>query len=170
MIEPEAIPVETDVLIIGGGAAGCMAAIRAAEDPNVKVTLVDKSNTVASGCTASGIDHTWAYIPPIHEKMGYTIEDMAEDHRLGTAAGFFRRDLFNLVAGTLSRALDVKSIIDNAELVMRSSLERQESRPSFEFRRAEYPDQDDKNWLVFLAIRKEGGNFAFSRMPIEKRM
>ena len=47
--------VETDVLIIGGGLAGCMAAIKAAEGQGLKVTLVDKSNTVASGCAASGI-------------------------------------------------------------------------------------------------------------------
>ena len=68
----ETVTLETDVLIIGGGAAGCMAAIKAAENKDVTVTLVDKSNTVASGCTASGIDHIWSYIPPVHEPMGYT--------------------------------------------------------------------------------------------------
>lgn len=109
MRELKTIPVETDVLIVGGGAAGCMAAIKAAEDQNLKVTLVDKCNTVASGCTASGIDHTWSYIPPVHEPMGYTLEDMAEDHRQGIAFGFFRKDLFMLVAGTMyERVLDME--------------------------------------------------------------
>jgi succinate dehydrogenase/fumarate reductase flavoprotein subunit len=104
------IPVETDVLIIGGGLAGCMAAIKAGEQQGLKVTLVDKSNTVASGCAASGIDHVWAYIPPIHEKMGYSMDDMAEDHRQGTAFGFFRKDLFYLVAGGMyDRMLDLES-------------------------------------------------------------
>jgi adenylylsulfate reductase, subunit A len=103
------IRVETDVLVIGGGLAGCMAAIKACETEGVKVTLVDKSNTLASGCAAGGVDHIWAYIPPIHEKMGYTIDDMAEDHRIGTAFGFFRRDLFYLVAGTMyERVLDLE--------------------------------------------------------------
>ncbi|MBW2128940.1 MAG: FAD-dependent oxidoreductase [Deltaproteobacteria bacterium] len=103
------VPIETDVLIIGGGLAGCMAAIRAADQGGIAVTLVDKSNTRRSGCAASGIDHVWAYIPPIHEKMGYTIDDMAEDHRVGTAYGFFRRDLFDLVAGTMyERVLDLE--------------------------------------------------------------
>ena len=83
MAEINIVPVETDVLIIGGGLAGCMAAIKAAEEEGLKVTLVDKSNTKSSGCTASGIDHLWGYIPMIHEKMGYTLEDMAEDHRVG---------------------------------------------------------------------------------------
>ena len=102
-------PVETDVLIIGGGIAGCMAAIKAAEDKKVRVTLVDKSNTLASGCAASGIDHLWSYIPPIHEKMGYTIEDMAEDHRQEIAYGLFRKDLFYLVAGTMyERVLELE--------------------------------------------------------------
>ena len=108
-MELRVIEVETDVLVLGGGLAGCMAAIKASEDEGVRVTLVDKSNTIRSGCAASGIDHTWAYIPPIHEKVGYTIDDMAEDHRVGTAYGFFRRDLFYLVAGTnYDRVLDLE--------------------------------------------------------------
>jgi succinate dehydrogenase/fumarate reductase flavoprotein subunit len=109
MTKLNSIPVETDVLVIGGGLAGCMAAIKAAEKADLRVTLVDKSNTLASGCAASGVDHVWAYIPPIHEKMGYTIEDMAEDHRVGTAFGFFRKDLFMLIAGTMyERVLDLE--------------------------------------------------------------
>lgn len=64
MTELKVVPVETDVLVIGGGLAGCMAAIKACEEEGVKVTLVDKSNTVASGCAASGLDHIWAYVYP----------------------------------------------------------------------------------------------------------
>ncbi len=109
MTRPEMHIVETDVLVIGGGLAGCMAAIKAAETPGLRVTLVDKSNTLASGCAASGIDHIWAYIPPIHEPMGYTLEHMAEDHRQGMANFFFRKDLFMLVAGTIyERVLDLE--------------------------------------------------------------
>ena len=109
MPELNVIRVTSDVLIIGGGLAGCMAAIKASDQAGVKVTLVDKSNTRRSGCAASGIDHVWAYIPPIHKKMRYTLEDMAEDHRVGTAYGFFRRDLFHLVAGTMyERVLDLE--------------------------------------------------------------
>jgi len=109
MMELKVIPVEADVLVIGGGLAGCMAAIKAAEEEGVRVTMVDKSNTIRSGSAASGIDHVWAYIPPIHGKMGYSIEDMAEDHRQGVAYGFFRKDLFYLVAGTMyERVLDLE--------------------------------------------------------------
>ncbi|MBW1805886.1 MAG: hypothetical protein JRJ06_05910 [Deltaproteobacteria bacterium] len=70
----------------------------------------------------------------------------------------------------LGRCLDVKSIIDNAELVLRSSLERKESRPiPFDFIRADYPEQDDENWLAFSAIRKEeDGNFSFAKIPVDQ--
>jgi succinate dehydrogenase/fumarate reductase flavoprotein subunit len=109
MADLNVIRMETDVLVIGGGLAGCMAAINAAGAGDLKVTLTDKSNTVASGCAASGIDHFWSYIPPLHEKMGYTLEDMAEDHRVGIAFGLFRKDLFMLVAGTMyERMLDLE--------------------------------------------------------------
>jgi succinate dehydrogenase/fumarate reductase flavoprotein subunit len=68
----------------------------------------------------------------------------------------------------LSRALEVQSIIDNAELVLRSSINRKESRPSLDFCRSDYPEQDDRNWLAFLAIRREGdGRYAFKKIPIK---
>jgi len=56
---------EADVLVIGGGPAGLMAAIRAGEQ-GAKVILVDKANTVRSGSGASGNDHFRAYIPEFH--------------------------------------------------------------------------------------------------------
>ena len=48
--------VETDVLCIGGGIAGLMAAIRARE-VGAKVVVADKANTLRSGAGATGNDH-----------------------------------------------------------------------------------------------------------------
>lgn len=48
--------VETDVMIMGGGIAGCYAAAKAA-DHGLNVTLVEKAKTDRSGCAAMGIDH-----------------------------------------------------------------------------------------------------------------
>ena len=48
-MKTEVIPIETDVLIIGGGLAGCMAAIKAAE-ADVAVTIAEKADTRSSGC------------------------------------------------------------------------------------------------------------------------
>lgn len=107
-MKPNIVNAETDVLIIGGGLGGCMAAIHAA-DLGVRVAVSDKSNTIASGAAAMGIDHIWSYIPPVHERMGYTLEDMAEEHRIGMSAGFLKKDLFLLVAGTMyDRVLDLE--------------------------------------------------------------
>jgi len=48
--------IETDVLVLGGGAAGCFAAISAAEK-GARVVLVEKGDSLASGAAGSGCDH-----------------------------------------------------------------------------------------------------------------
>jgi len=48
--------IETDVLVIGGGIAGCWAAIAAARK-GVRVALVEKSATIRSGAGGPGCDH-----------------------------------------------------------------------------------------------------------------
>jgi succinate dehydrogenase/fumarate reductase flavoprotein subunit len=53
-----------DVLVIGGGIAGCHAAINAAKK-GAKVIVMEKASTVHSGCSGAGVDH-WgaAYTNP----------------------------------------------------------------------------------------------------------
>lgn len=66
--------VEADVLCIGGGIAGLMAAIRASE-LGAKVVVADKSNTLHSGSGGGGNDHFMCYIPEIHgQDIGPIIE------------------------------------------------------------------------------------------------
>lgn len=49
--------VESDVLAIGGGSGGCVAAIKAKDAaPSLRVTVIEKANIRRSGCTASGMD------------------------------------------------------------------------------------------------------------------
>jgi len=56
--------VKTDVLILGGGIAGLMAAINAKETaPELRVIVVDKANTKRSGSAGMGNDHTTLYLP-----------------------------------------------------------------------------------------------------------
>ncbi|MFH1954938.1 MAG: FAD-binding protein [Pseudomonadota bacterium] len=57
--------VATDVLCVGGGIAGLMGAIRAAE-LGAKVVIAEKGNTRYSGSGRAGNDHFWAYIPKYH--------------------------------------------------------------------------------------------------------
>ena len=56
---------DTDVLIVGGGIAGLMAAIRACE-LGAEVLVVEKGNAKYSGSGRAGNDHFWAYIPDYH--------------------------------------------------------------------------------------------------------
>ncbi|MFH1490266.1 MAG: FAD-dependent oxidoreductase, partial [Pseudomonadota bacterium] len=104
----EIINIDTDVLIIGGGLAGCMAAIKAAES-DISVTIVEKADTRASGCAGTGVDHIWAYIPPVHERMGYSIDDLVESHTKGVARGFIDPELLHLIAReSYNRILDLE--------------------------------------------------------------
>jgi len=48
--------IETDILVLGSGAAGCGAAI-AAKEQGVGVALVDKGKLESSGCVGGGNDH-----------------------------------------------------------------------------------------------------------------
>lgn len=57
--------VEADVLCVGGGIAGLMAAIRARE-LGAKVVVAEKGNALHSGRGRAGNDHFWCYIPEVH--------------------------------------------------------------------------------------------------------
>ncbi len=57
--------VEADVLCVGGGIAGLMAAIRASE-LGAKVVVAEKGNALFSGRGRAGNDHFWCYIPEVH--------------------------------------------------------------------------------------------------------
>ena len=57
--------IKTDVLCVGGGIAGLMAAIRAGE-LGQKVVVAEKGNAQYSGCGRMGNDHFETYIPEVH--------------------------------------------------------------------------------------------------------
>lgn len=57
--------VKADVLCIGGGIAGLMAAIRASE-LGANVVVAEKGNARYSGRGRAGNDHFWCYIPEVH--------------------------------------------------------------------------------------------------------
>ena len=76
--------VETDVLVVGGGIAGCPAAVKAAEH-GLRVTLLEKSKVERSGSAGQGIDH---YSEPI--PRGMTPEDWLRIiERYGREIAFF---------------------------------------------------------------------------------
>jgi len=58
--------VKTDILIIGGGPSGLMAAIRAADLGVKNIVVAEKSNTRRSGSGSMGNDDILCYIPEYH--------------------------------------------------------------------------------------------------------
>ena len=71
----------------------------------------------------------------------------------------------------LGRCLEVKSVIENAGMVLRASLARKESRKiPFGFYRADYPESNDRDFFVFLAQSLKQGNVEFDRIGIKNRI
>ncbi len=71
----------TDVLIIGGGAAGLFAAIRLSEmKPDLKIIVVDKADIRRSGCLAAGVNALNAYIGAGHTPEDYVAYALKDAH------------------------------------------------------------------------------------------
>ncbi len=74
MARPDQLIIDTDVLVVGGGCAGCWAAIRA-RDFTSQVTLVDKATVARSGSTVYCHD----MLAPLPEgQLGPWLEDIVE--------------------------------------------------------------------------------------------
>jgi adenylylsulfate reductase subunit A len=80
--------IETDILIIGGGTAGCMAAVEAKERyPQLNVTILEKAHVDRSGCLAGGMNAINAYL-----NKGETPESFVRYVR-SDSCGLIREDL-----------------------------------------------------------------------------
>ena len=62
LTKPKRETIDTDLLIIGGGAAGCMAAIGAKEQGDLDVTVLEKAEISRSGDIGAGNDHLLAHL------------------------------------------------------------------------------------------------------------
>ncbi|MFC6169884.1 adenylyl-sulfate reductase subunit alpha [Loigolactobacillus jiayinensis] len=90
--------VETDLLVIGGGAAGCYAARHAAQlNPKLHITIVEKADIRRSGCLAAGVNALNAYIT-----KGKT-PDFYVDYAKNDAAGIVREDLLLTLSQRLNK-------------------------------------------------------------------
>lgn len=79
--------IKTDVLIIGGGTAGCFAAVTLGKKSNLNVVVAEKANIRRSGCLAAGVNAINAYIT-----KGKTPQDYV-DYAKRDAEGIVREDL-----------------------------------------------------------------------------
>ena len=79
---------KTDVLIIGGGTAGCYAAITIFEkSPETQVLICEKAHIKRSGCLAAGVNALNAYITEGRKPQDYV------DYAKKDADGIVREDL-----------------------------------------------------------------------------
>jgi succinate dehydrogenase / fumarate reductase flavoprotein subunit len=62
-------------------------------------------------------------------------------------------------------AIDVINMLDTCELIVQSSLERQESRGPF--MRRDFPRQDNERWLVANVMKRTENGFRFEQRPYD---
>ena len=68
--------IKTDILVIGGGIAGLMAAIRAA-DKGADVLIAEKAHVLRGGSGATGNDHFLCHVPELHGDISVAIREVA---------------------------------------------------------------------------------------------
>lgn len=88
---------ETDILIIGGGTAGCFAALTVREHSVASLIIAEKAHIKRSGCLAAGVNALNAYIV-----KGKRPEDYV-DYAKQDAEGIVREDLLLTMAQGLNR-------------------------------------------------------------------
>lgn len=96
--------INADVLVLGGGLAGCFAAIKAAEN-GAKVILFEKAEISRSGNGSTGLHR----IPLIHPDYNYSYQEFAKLN-VEAAAGLCDEDVsYEFAKNTLDRVLDLES-------------------------------------------------------------
>jgi adenylylsulfate reductase subunit A len=62
----------------------------------------------------------------------------------------------------LTHCLEMRNLIECGKIILRSTIERRESRGKI-FQRRDYPEQDDANWFCFLGQKLENGRLVFRK-------
>ena len=92
--------ISTDVLIIGGGTAGCYAALTISENSDKKVLICEKAHIKRSGCLAAGVNALNAYIVEGRKPQDYV------DYAKRDADGIVREDLLLTMSEKLNEVTD----------------------------------------------------------------
>ena len=90
----------TDILIVGGGTAGCYAALTIREKSDYSIIIAEKANIKRSGCLAAGVNAINAYIV-----KGRKPEDYVEYAKID-ADGIVREDLLMTMSEGLNRVTE----------------------------------------------------------------
>ena len=92
--------IDTDILIIGGGTAGCYAALTIAEKSDYSVVIAEKANIKRSGCLAAGVNAINAYIVEGRKPEDYV------DYAKNDADGIVREDLLLTMSEKLNEVTE----------------------------------------------------------------
>lgn len=92
--------ISTNVLIIGGGTAGCYAALTISENSDKKVLICEKAHIKRSGCLAAGVNALNAYIVEGRKPQDYV------DYAKKDADGIVREDLLLTMSEKLNEVTD----------------------------------------------------------------
>lgn len=90
----------TDILIIGGGTAGCYAALTIREHSDYSIIIAEKANIKRSGCLAAGVNAINAYIVKGNKPEDYV------NYAKKDADGIVREDLLMTMSEGLNRVTD----------------------------------------------------------------
>ncbi|HHT9147065.1 MAG TPA: adenylyl-sulfate reductase subunit alpha, partial [Candidatus Wunengus sp. YC61] len=92
--------IDTDILIVGGGAAGCFAAVEIYKNlPNCRVVIMEKAHIERSGCLAMGLNAINAYLHSGQTPESYVSYVEREFE------GVIRKDLVYTIAQGLNEAV-----------------------------------------------------------------
>lgn len=92
--------ISTDVLIIGGGTAGCYAVLTISENSDKKVLICEKAHIKRSGCLAAGVNALNAYVVEGRKPQDYV------DYAKKDADGIVREDLLLTMSEKLNEVTD----------------------------------------------------------------
>lgn len=98
MANIERVIINADIVILGGGAAGCQAAVKAKEiNPDAEVVIIEKAGIDRSGCLAAGVNAINAYLNEGETPKSFT-EYVKED-----SSGLIREDLTYTIGERLNK-------------------------------------------------------------------
>ncbi|MBN1582419.1 MAG: FAD-dependent oxidoreductase [Anaerolineae bacterium] len=169
-----------DVLVLGGGLAGCFAAIAAARQ-GASVILVDKSCVAHSGAAGAGVDH-WMDCPanPASTVDPETyarslIDDFRGGFDNGIATFITAKDSYDVLLELEQMGVKIRDTGDEFQgadfrdeaTIVHSCLARKASSGWFGFARLDYPKRDPPEWRKWVTVQLENDQVAVNKLALD---
>ena len=162
------------ITLVFGRRAGVYAAQRALEaggttlDDAQAEGVMNRARALVSGTEGARADAFKDELRQAMRRCAWVFKDEA-GLREGLEAVERIRSSFSTLAARdgyeWESALELPNMLLTAELMLRCSLERKESRGAFF--RTDYPNTDDVRWLRNIVVRREGEDISTSAIPVD---